>query len=41
MDVDRHDVIVDAIASGDAAAAFTAVEEHLSWAAANLKSARS
>ena len=41
MDVDRHSVIVDAIASGDAAAAFTAVEEHLSWAAGNLTSARS
>ena len=39
MDVDRHSVIVDAIASGDAAAAFSAVEEHLSWAAANLKGA--
>ena len=39
MDVDRHSVIVDAIASGDAAAAFVAVEEHLGWAAANLKAA--
>jgi len=39
MDVDRHSVIVDAIASGDAAAAFAAVEEHLGWAAANLKAA--
>ena len=36
MDVDRHSVIVDAIATGDAAAAFSAVEEHLSWAATNL-----
>jgi len=39
MDVDRHSVIVAAIASGDAAAAFAAVEEHLGWAAANLKAA--
>jgi DNA-binding GntR family transcriptional regulator len=39
MDVDRHSVIVDAIASGDAAAAFVAVEEHLGWAAANLMTA--
>ncbi len=39
MDVDRHSVIIDAIASGDAAAAFAAVEEHLGWAAANLKAA--
>ncbi len=39
MDVDRHSVIVDTIASGDAAAAFAAVEEHLGWAAANLKAA--
>ncbi len=36
MDVDRHSVIVAAIASGDAAAAFSAVAEHLGWAAANL-----
>jgi DNA-binding GntR family transcriptional regulator len=40
MDVGRHSVIVDAIASGDAAAAFDAVAEHLSWAAANLISPR-
>jgi len=39
MDVDRHSVIVDTIASGDAAAAFAAVEEHLGWAAANLMTA--
>jgi DNA-binding GntR family transcriptional regulator len=39
MDVDRHSVIVDAITSGDAAAAFVAVEEHLGWAAANLMTA--
>ena len=40
MDVDRHDGIVDAIASADAAAAFDAVAEHLSWAATNLISPR-
>ncbi|HEU4332339.1 MAG TPA: GntR family transcriptional regulator [Lapillicoccus sp.] len=39
MDVDRHRVVVDAIASGDPAAAFTAVEQHLAWAAANLRTA--
>ena len=36
MDVPRHDVIVDAIAGGNPAAAADAVREHMSWAAANL-----
>jgi DNA-binding FadR family transcriptional regulator len=36
MDVARHEAIVDAIASGDAAAAATAVHEHIESAAANL-----
>ena len=40
MDVERHSVIVDAVASGDSATAFAAVEEHLSWAAENLTAAR-
>ncbi|HET7477683.1 MAG TPA: GntR family transcriptional regulator [Dermatophilaceae bacterium] len=37
MDVARHDDIVKAIHSGDPAVAFTAVQEHMSWAAANLQ----
>ncbi len=36
MDVPRHNAIVDAIASGDGAAAMVAVTEHMGWAAANL-----
>ena len=36
MDVDRHDVIVAAIESGDPAAAAVAVQEHMAWAANNL-----
>jgi DNA-binding GntR family transcriptional regulator len=36
MNVPRHDVIVDAIESGDAAAAQAAVTEHMTWAAGNL-----
>ena len=36
MDVSRHDAIVEAIASGDSQRAVAAVEEHMSWAAANL-----
>ena len=36
MDVARHDAIVDAIESGDPAAASTAVQEHMTWAASNL-----
>jgi DNA-binding GntR family transcriptional regulator len=36
MDVARHVAIVDAIASGDAAAAAAAVHEHMGSAAANL-----
>jgi DNA-binding FadR family transcriptional regulator len=36
MSVARHKVIVDAIASGDAAAAAAAVHEHMESAAANL-----
>lgn len=36
MNVPRHSAILDAIASGDAQRARTAVDEHLHWAAANL-----
>jgi DNA-binding GntR family transcriptional regulator len=36
MDVARHKAIVDAIASGDAAAAAAAVHDHMGWAANNL-----
>jgi DNA-binding GntR family transcriptional regulator len=36
MDVPRHDLIVDAIESGDAAAAHAAVSEHMTWAVGNL-----
>jgi DNA-binding GntR family transcriptional regulator len=36
MDVARHDAIVAAIESGDPAAAATAVQEHMAWAASNL-----
>jgi DNA-binding GntR family transcriptional regulator len=36
MDVARHDVIVEAIQSGDRAAAEEAVRTHMAWAAANL-----
>lgn len=36
MDVPRHDAIVDVIETGDPAAATTAVQDHLAWAAANL-----
>lgn len=36
MDVARHDAIVAAIESGDPAAAATAVQEHMAWAAGNL-----
>jgi DNA-binding GntR family transcriptional regulator len=36
MNVPRHDVIVDAIECGDAAAAHAAVTEHMTWAAGNL-----
>lgn len=36
MDVARHEAIVDAIASGDAAAAAAAVHDHMGWAATNL-----
>jgi DNA-binding GntR family transcriptional regulator len=36
MDVSRHEAIVDAIASGDVAAAADAVHEHMGWAADNL-----
>ena len=36
MDVARHEAIVDAIASGDTAAADAAVHEHMGSAAANL-----
>jgi DNA-binding GntR family transcriptional regulator len=36
MDVARHEAIVDAIASGDAAAAAAAVNNHMGWAADNL-----
>jgi DNA-binding GntR family transcriptional regulator len=36
MDVARHEAIIDAIASGDAAAAATAVNDHMGQAAANL-----
>ncbi|HEU4998612.1 MAG TPA: GntR family transcriptional regulator [Lapillicoccus sp.] len=39
MDVDRHRAIVDAIATGERAAAFGAVDEHLRWAASNLLTA--
>jgi DNA-binding GntR family transcriptional regulator len=39
MDVDRHRAIVDAIATGERAAAFGAVDEHLRWAASNLLAA--
>ena len=39
MDVDRHHAIVDAIATGERAAAFGAVDEHLRWAASNLLTA--
>ena len=36
MDVARHEAIVDAIASGDDAAAAAAVHNHMGWAADNL-----
>jgi DNA-binding GntR family transcriptional regulator len=36
MSVARHKVIVDAIASGNAAAAAAALQEHMESAAANL-----
>jgi DNA-binding GntR family transcriptional regulator len=36
MDVPRHEAIVDAIASGDAAAAAASVHDHMRWAANNL-----
>lgn len=36
MDVACHEAIVDAIASGDAAAAAAAVHDHMGWAADNL-----
>ena len=36
MDAARHEAIVDAIASGDAAAAAAAVHEHMGWVATNL-----
>jgi DNA-binding GntR family transcriptional regulator len=36
IDVPRHDLIVDAIESGDTSAATAAVTEHMNWAAGNL-----
>lgn len=36
MDVPRHDAIVDAIELGNPAAAATALEQHMRWAAENL-----
>ncbi|HET9304027.1 MAG TPA: FCD domain-containing protein [Propionibacteriaceae bacterium] len=37
MDVARHEAIVDAIASGDAAAADAAVHDHMGWAATEFQ----
>lgn len=37
MDVARHDDIVEAIASGNTTQAFSAVQEHMTWAASNLQ----
>ncbi|MDJ0418105.1 GntR family transcriptional regulator [Rhodococcus opacus] len=38
MDVGRHSAIVDAIETGDAAEAATAIQTHMDWASANLVS---